>query len=201
MRTLLPLLLLAACEPEPQDPGESVAEELAAGTISFETTLGTFVMEVDAEAAPLTVANVHAYVDAGFYDGRDGLGATIMHRVVSGFVVQGGGIIEQGFAPKRTEDAIDYEGSNGLDNVRGSVAMARTSDPNSATSQFYVNLSDNDALNHVDGQPGYTVFATIIEGMDVIDLIAGVATGERRGFSDVPVDDVVITNVMRGPDE
>lgn len=200
MRILIPILFLAACEAEPIDPGESVVEGLAPGTVSFETTMGTFVVELDAEAAPLTVANVLTYVDEGFYDGRDGLGSTIMHRVIDGFVVQGGGLIEGEFATKRTHDPVTYEGDNGLDNVRGSVAMARTQDPNSATSQFYVNLTNNSALNHASGTPGYTVFGTVIEGMDVVDEIAGVATGERRGFSDVPVDEVVISSVMRGPD-
>jgi cyclophilin family peptidyl-prolyl cis-trans isomerase len=191
-----PLVLLAACGPEPVDPGSSLDEALAPNTVRFETNMGTFVLELDSGAAPNTVANFYDYVDAGFYDGRDGLGETIFHRVISGFVVQAGGFVP-GLQGKSTNPTIDYEG----DNERGTVAMARTNNPDSATSQFFVNLVDNTALDHADGRPGYTVFGQVIEGMPVIDDIAAVATGTTGGFADVPVDDVIIESVMRGADE
>ncbi len=137
----------------------------AAQTVEFETSAGNFAVEIDAGAAPVTASNFLAYVDANFYDGL------VFHRVIPGFVVQGGGHTLDGM--ERAANApIKYEGDNGLGNDRGTIAMARTSDPDSATSQFYVNLVDNDFLNHSVTQPGYTVFGRVIEGMETIDKIA-----------------------------
>ena len=154
------------------------------------TSMGNFTMELNPEEAPITVENFFKYVDEGFYDG------TLFHRVIPDFVIQGGGYTP-GLNAKKTGDPITNESSNGLKNVRGSVAMARTSDPDTATSQWYVNLADNDFLDYTDGKPGYAVFGTVIAGMDVVDRIATVTTETRSGFSDVPVDDVTILSVRR----
>ena len=149
--------------------------------IRFTTNLGSFDLELDAKAAPKTVANFERYVKEGFYNG------TLFHRVIDGFMIQGGGF-EAG-AP------IENEAMNGLKNDKYTIAMARTSDPHSATSQFFINVSDNDFLNHTvpSGQGwGYAVFGRVVKGFDVIDRIAKVKTGSSRGFQDVPKEDVVI---------
>ena len=157
--------------------------------VDIETSLGAMVFAIDPAAAPLTAENFLSYVDEGFFDGVDGLGATIFHRVVDGFVIQGGGYTESG-AAKSTHAAIALESENGLSNLRGTIAMARTTVPDSATSQFYVNLVDNTFLDYVDSSnPGYAVFGEVVEGMDVVDAIAGVPTHGN----DEPVDPVVIT--------
>jgi cyclophilin family peptidyl-prolyl cis-trans isomerase len=158
--------------------------------ISFETTLGNFTIEFFEKEAPETVANFLRYIDAGFFDG------TIFHRIVPGFVIQGGGY-EADMTQKRTEPPIKNEADNGLKNERGTLSMARTNDINSATSQFFVNLKDNEFLDHKRGNFGYAVFARVTEGMDVIDKIAAVETGRRRGMDDVPVEPVVMTSVSR----
>ena len=156
--------------------------------IRFETSHGGFTVELYEEDAPLTVANFLRYVDEGFFDG------TIFHRIVPGFVIQGGGLDAQ-FRNKRTHEPIRNEAKNGLKNTRGSLSMARTSDINSATSQFFVNLKDNDFLDHSRGNFGYAVFAKVTEGMDVVDKIAAVETGRKRGFDDVPVEAVTMKSV------
>ncbi len=158
--------------------------------LRFETSLGGFTIELFEREAPVTVANFLAYVDAGFFDG------TIFHRVVPGFVIQGGGM-QPGLVEKETRDPIRNESDNGLLNERGALSMARTNDVNSATSQFFVNLVDNAFLDHRGGRHGYAVFARVTEGMDVIDAIAAVKTGRRRGFDDCPLEDVVTTSVRR----
>ncbi|MCA9708909.1 MAG: peptidylprolyl isomerase [Myxococcales bacterium] len=150
----------------------------------METTLGAMVIELDEEAAPITTANFLAHVDAGFYDGTDGQGATIFHRVIDGFVAQGGGFTEAQ-VQKPTMAPIVNESGNGLTNVRGSIAMARTMDPDSATSQFYFNLVDNPFL---DDPPGYAVFGQIVEGLEVMDALGAVATDG----ADVPIEPVII---------
>ncbi len=155
--------------------------------VVMETTLGTIVIELDDVAAPITVDNFLAYVDSGFFDGTDGQGATIFHRVIPDFVVQGGGLTEDEQV-KATMPPIVNESGNGLTNVRGSIAMARTMDPDSATSQFYFNLVDNPLL---DEPPGYAVFGIIVEGLDVMDAIGAV---EVDAF-DVPLEPVFITAV------
>lgn len=158
--------------------------------IRFETTLGNFTVEFYEKEAPVTVANFLRYVDDGFFDG------TVFHRIVPGFVIQGGGFTGD-MEQKRTQPPIKNEADNGLKNARGSLSMARTNDVNSATSQFFVNLKDNDFLDHKRGNFGYAVFARVTEGMEVIDKIAAVETGRRRGHDDVPLEPVVMTSVRR----
>ncbi len=159
--------------------------------VHLETNRGVIVLELNAEKAPKTVANFLAYAREGFFDN------TLFHRVIDGFMIQGGGF-EVGMHQKPTRAAIDNEANNGLRNARGTIAMARTSDPRSATSQFFINVADNDFLNFTAPTPtgwGYCVFGRVTEGMDVVDAIKGVATGQRAGHQDVPVSDVVITSV------
>ena len=158
--------------------------------IKFETSHGPFTVELFEKEAPVTVANFLRYVDDGFFDG------CIFHRIVPGFVIQGGGLTKD-FASKKTRDAIANEAKNGLKNTRGSLSMARTSDINSATSQFFVNLSDNAFLDHGPRDFGYAVFGRVTEGMDVIDKIAGTRTGTRKGYQDAPLEDVVIVSARR----
>lgn len=156
--------------------------------IRFTTNLGSFDLELDAKAAPKTVANFERYVKEGFYNG------TLFHRVIDGFMIQGGGF-EAGMQHKEGHAPIENEAMNGLKNDKYTIAMARTSDPHSATSQFFINVSDNDFLNHTvpSGQGwGYAVFGRVVKGFDVIDRIAKVKTGSNRGFQDVPTEDVVI---------
>ncbi|RMF86835.1 MAG: peptidyl-prolyl cis-trans isomerase, partial [Nitrospirae bacterium] len=157
------------------------------------TTAGTIAVELYPDKAPKTVENFLAYVDSGFYDG------TLFHRVVKGFVIQGGGFTK-GMHPKETRPPIPNEADNGLRNERGTVAMARTYQPHSATSQFYINLVDNPALDHRDKSLrgwGYCVFGRVIEGMEVVDAIAKLPTGTRHGYRDVPLEDVVILKARR----
>jgi peptidyl-prolyl cis-trans isomerase A (cyclophilin A) len=158
--------------------------------ILFETSLGDFKIEFFEKEAPISVANFQKYIDAGFFDG------TIFHRIVPGFVIQGGGFTED-MTQKKTQPPIKNEADNGLKNVRGSLSMARTNDVNSATSQFFVNLKDNDFLDHSRGNFGYAVFARVTEGLDVIDKIAAVETGRRKGFDDVPVEAVIMKSVRK----
>jgi len=158
--------------------------------IRFETTLGDFTVELFEQKAPVTAANFLKYIDDGFFDG------TIFHRIVPGFVIQGGGFTED-MTQKSTHPSIKNEADNGLKNERGTLSMARTNDVNSATSQFFVNLKDNDFLDHKRGNFGYAVFGRVTEGMDVIDKIAAVQTGRRRGFEDVPLKAVIMTSVRR----
>ncbi len=159
--------------------------------IRFETSLGDFTIELYPDKAPVTVENFLKYVDDGHFAG------TIFHRVIPGFVIQGGGMTED-MSQKRTRAPIENEATNGLKNLRGTLSMARTNDINSATSQFFVNLVDNAFLDH-QGQRnyGYAVFAKVVEGMDVVDKIAAVETGRRRGHDDVPVEPVLVTSARR----
>lgn len=160
--------------------------------VKLTTSMGVIIVELNRDKAPLTVNNFLRYVDDGFYDG------TIFHRVINDFVVQGGGFTPD-LTEKRTRGAILNEASNGLKNDRGTVAMARTNDPDSATSQFYVNQNpeNNDDLNFREDFPGYCVFGKVVQGMSVVDAIAGVATESREGFDDIPVDDVVLESAER----
>ena len=158
--------------------------------IRFETTLGGFTVELDAEAAPVSSENFLRYVDDGHFDG------TVFHRVIPGFMIQGGGFgVDMAQIP--TRKAITNEAGNGLRNRRGTLAMARTSDVDSATAQFFVNLADNAFLDHRPGNYGYAVFGRVVEGMDVIDRIAAVRTGRQRGHDDVPLDTVIVTSARR----
>jgi peptidyl-prolyl cis-trans isomerase B (cyclophilin B) len=154
--------------------------------IKLTTNHGDILIELDADKAPLTAANFEQYVRDGHYDG------TLFHRVISGFMVQGGGYTSD-FAEKRTRAPIENEAKNGLKNTAGTVAMARTNQPHSATSQFFINVSNNGFLDY-PGQDGwgYCVFGRVAEGMDVVNAIKGVATGNKHGHSDVPKEDVVI---------
>jgi peptidyl-prolyl cis-trans isomerase A (cyclophilin A) len=158
--------------------------------IRFETSLGDFTIELFEKEAPESVANFTRYIDDGFFDG------TIFHRIVPGFVIQGGGFRED-VTKKKTKPPVKNEADNGLKNKRGTLSMARTNDINSATSQFFVNLKDNDFLDHSRGNFGYAVFAKVTEGMDVVDKIAAVETGRKRGFDDVPVEPVTMKSVKR----
>jgi len=158
--------------------------------IRFETSHGGFTVELFAKEAPLTVANFLRYVDDSFFDG------TIFHRIVPGFVIQGGGLTAD-FASKKTRAPIANEAKNGLKNTRGSLSMARTSDINSATSQFFVNLSDNGFLDHGPRDYGYAVFGRVTAGMETVDKIARVGTGTRKGYQDAPLEDVVIVSARR----
>jgi cyclophilin family peptidyl-prolyl cis-trans isomerase len=193
MRGQLPLLLLLACGGRDPDSDSDVADTGPAGPpeVVVTTTQGAFTVQLDPEAAPVTVENFLAYVDAGFYDGDDTLGATVFHRVVADFVVQGGGFVESG-GQKSTRPPIVLEAGNGLSNLRGTLAMARTNVPDSATSQFYVNLVDNTFLDQSGSNPGYAVFGRVTAGLDVIDTIgAAPVAGER------PVTAIVITDCER----
>jgi peptidyl-prolyl cis-trans isomerase A (cyclophilin A) len=162
--------------------------------VKLQTSMGNIVIELDEQAAPVTVKNFLGYVEAGFYDGL------IFHRIIPGFMIQGGGFTEQ-MDRKKTQDPIINEAQNGLSNMRGTVAMARTSDPDSATSQFFINHSDNDFLNYVDNnQAGYAVFGKVTEGMDVVDAIAAVKTTTKNGMDDVPVEPVTIQSAKVVPE-
>ena len=158
--------------------------------VRFETNLGGFTLELDADKAPLSTENFLAYVDEGFFDGL------IFHRVIPGFMVQGGGMTPD-MASKKNRAPIRNEAANGLKNKRGTVAMARTNDLHSATSQFFINLVDNAFLDHSPGSYGYAVFGRVVDGMDIIDRIAKERTGRRKGHDDVPVTDVVIQSARR----
>jgi len=158
-------------------------------TVKLATTKGDIVIELNEDKAPITVANFLQYVRDGFYDG------TIFHRVIPNFMIQGGGFNDQ-MMQKATQDPIKNEADNGLANDRGTVAMARTPDPDSATSQFFINHKDNAFLNYTAPSPqgwGYCVFGEVTDGMDVVDEIAKVKTTNRDGHSDVPEDVIVIT--------
>ena len=177
-RSLILALLLGAA-------GANAAE---APRVILETSRGDIVVELDAQRAPKSVANFLEYVRAGFYDG------TIFHRVIPGFMVQGGGFATD-MTRKDTRAPIENEAGNGLANARGTLAMARTSDPHSATAQFFINVVDNAFLDHQSLTPrgwGYAVFGRVVDGMDVVDAIVESPTGRSGGMSDVPVEAIVI---------
>jgi len=154
--------------------------------VKLQTSMGDIVVEIDEQAAPVTVENFLGYVEDGFFNGK------IFHRVIPDFMIQGGGFSAE-MSQDKTRKPIINEAANGLKNERGTIAMARTNDPNSATAQFFINHKDNDFLNYVsDANPGYAVFGKAVEGMDVVDAIASVKTTTRQGMGDVPVEPVVI---------
>ncbi|ACR29450.1 peptidylprolyl isomerase [Burkholderia glumae] len=160
--------------------------------VELHTNHGVIKLELDAAKAPKTVENFLNYVKAGHYDG------TVFHRVINGFMIQGGGF-EPGMKQKPTEAPIDNEANNGLKNDNYTVAMARTNDPHSATAQFFINVNDNDFLNHSSPTPqgwGYAVFGKVVEGQDVVDKIKSVKTGSKGFHQDVPNDDVVIEKAV-----
>ena len=156
--------------------------------IKLITTLGTIVISLDFENAPKTSENFQSYCENGFYEG------TIFHRVIDNFMIQGGGM-DENMLEKQAGEPIQNEADNGLKNNRGTLAMARTGDPHSASAQFFINVNDNDFLNHTSKDLqgwGYAVFGQVVEGMDVVDAIKVVDTGSRGHHQDVPVDAIVI---------
>ena len=167
----------------------------AAPTVEMQTSMGAIVIELDAEKAPLTVKNFLQYANDGFYNG------TIFHRVIEGFMIQGGGFTKD-MGEKPTGAQIPNEAKNGLKNQRGTIAMARRAEPHSATAQFFINHKDNTPLDYPsrDGW-GYAVFGKVTQGLDIVDKIAKVPTGNRGMFQDVPVEPVVIQSVKVIPDK
>ena len=159
-------------------------------TVVFKTSLGDLTIALFNRTAPVTVKNFLAYVNSGFYNG------TIFHRVIPGFVIQGGGY-NKNLVRRPTFPPIKNESDNGLKNERGTLSMARTQDPNSATSQFFINLVDNSGLDFKGEGTGYAVFGKVIAGMDVVDKIAKVQTETRGGFQDIPKDPVFIISAKR----
>ena len=158
--------------------------------VILETSMGSITIELDSENAPISTENFLSYVDDGYFDG------TIFHRVIPGFMIQGGGM-DENMKQKPTKDPIKNEAKNGLSNTRGTLAMARTQDVDSATSQFFINLTGNDFLDHGSRDFGYAVFGKVTEGMDVVDAIASVATGDKGFHQNVPVEPVTIISAKR----
>ena len=159
--------------------------------IKFETTEGTIVLELDGRRAPVTVGNFLELIDSGYFDG------TVFHRVIADFMIQGGGVTPD-LKTKEPGDAIFNESGNGMSNMRGTIAMARTGDPHSAKAQFFINVKDNTRLDPQPDRWGYTVFGYVIEGMDVVDAIAQVRTGPGGDFSrDVPIVPIVVKQASR----
>ncbi len=180
---ITPLLMLTATT-------SSAAEQAA--RVRLETTMGDIVLALDRQLAPETVDNFLAYVESGFYDG------TIFHRVIGNFMIQGGGYTAD-MSRKQTRPPIQNEANNGLKNTRGSIAMARTRDPHSASAQFFINVQDNASLDHTAPDArgwGYAVFGHVVEGMDVVDKIRARATGVKAGFRDVPKKTITITRAV-----
>lgn len=159
--------------------------------VTIATTVGQMTLELDADNAPKTVENFLAYATSGFYDG------TIFHRVINNFMIQGGGFTAD-MEQKPTQAPVDNEANNGLKNERGTIAMARTQDPHSATAQFFINVQDNDFLNHTGENLqgwGYTVFGKLTQGEEVLDKIRNVQTGSQGGHQDVPTDPIIIESI------
>ena len=156
--------------------------------VTLTTSLGTIELQLDVESAPNTVSNFIAYVKGGYYDG------TLFHRVIPNFMIQGGGM-RAGLIENQTREPIENEADNGLKNLRGTIAMARTQDPHSATAQFFINLKDNSFLDHTEKSAagwGYAVFGQVISGIEVVDQIASVETRSVGHHQDVPINDVII---------
>ena len=171
----------------------SQSKETAMTSVTINTTIGAIHLELDQDKAPITVANFVALANAGYYEG------TIFHRIIPGFMVQGGGLTEDMQNKSSGTDPIQNEANNGLANDRGSIAMARTMDPHSATGQFFVNHKDNGFLNHTAETPqgwGYAVFGKVTDGMDVVDQLAESPTGMVGGYQDAPLEPVTIESVV-----
>ena len=179
------------------DQTETQADEGARPVVTFETSHGSFAVALEPESAPKTVENFLAYVRAGHYDG------TIFHRIIAGFMIQGGGFDER-YQQLSTQAPIENEAPDAPGNDRGTIAMARTADPHSATAQFFINVADNDFLNHSGKNPqgwGYAAFGRVVDGMETVDRIAALQTGPGGPFpSDVPQEAVVIQKVTAPPD-
>jgi cyclophilin family peptidyl-prolyl cis-trans isomerase len=179
-------VLVCGCAEETKKANTEEKAKVEKKMVKLETSMGDIVIELNEQAAPVTVKNFFGYVEEGFFDGA------IFHRVIPGFMIQGGGFTAE-MTEKETREPITNEANNGLKNERGTIAMARTSDPHSATAQFFINHRNNDFLNYVEnGNPGYAVFGKAIEGMDIVDAIASVETTTRTGMENVPVEPVVI---------
>ena len=174
---------------DPKAPAKP-ASAAHAPQIQVFTSMGNFTIELNAERAPLTVANILAYVDAGHYTN------TLIHRVVANFVIQGGGF-NVDYSPKAATLKVPNESGNGLSNVRGTVGLARTADPHGGNAQFYVNLNDNAALDPNATRWGYAVFGRVTDGMDVVDKIGNVATGKHGAIDETPLKPIVILKVER----
>ncbi len=190
-RFFLVCTLISAAAVHAADTQSPTAKENKPVIVNMKTNQGTIVLELDANKAPKSVANFVEYAKKGFYDG------TVFHRVIPGFMIQGGGF-KPGMEQKETGATITNEADNGLKNATGTVAMARTSDPHSATAQFFINVADNAFLDYTASTPsgwGYTVFGKVTEGMDVVQKIEKTTTGMRSGFQDVPTQDVIIEKV------
>ncbi len=193
MKQLLGIILTAMLGMIPATGCSSENDTQGAGmiTVHMDTSMGLVTLELDGDKAPETVENFVEYAKAGFYDG------TIFHRVIPGFMIQGGGF-DADMNQKPTRGSVKNEANNGLKNVTGSIAMARTSDPHSATAQFFINVKDNSFLDHSAPTPqgwGYCVFGKVVDGIDVVHAIEGVKTGNRSGHQDVPVEAVTINSV------
>lgn len=190
----LSFLRLVVCLPLLFGIGSASSAEDDGVRVRLQTNLGDILLELDAMRAPNTVENFMRYVDEGFYDG------TIFHRVITGFMIQGGGFTQR-HARKRTGAPVRNEAENGLRHDRGTIAMARTADPHSATAQFFINVVDNHRLDHTAKTPdgwGYAVFGRVVEGMDVVDRIAALETGPGGPFArDVPKNPAIIERASR----
>ena len=188
MKRYLFALLLVGCAGATTPPAADAKNPV----VVMKTSAGTIKIELFEDKAPISVKNFLAYVDDKHYDG------TIFHRVIPTFMIQGGGM-EKGLKEKKTKPPIKNESTNNLENKRGTLAMARTGVPDSATSQFFINVKDNDFLDKANARDrvGYAVFGKVIEGMDVVDKIKAVKTASKGGQDDVPVEDVVIESVKR----
>jgi len=169
---------------------DAVKENTMNPSVKIETSLGDIIVELNAEKAPLTVKNFLGYVEDKFYDG------TVFHRVIRDFMIQGGGMTAD-LSEKSTKAPISNESANGLKNDRGTIAMARTNDLHSATSQFFINVVDNGGLNHGGPYGGYAVFGKVTEGMDVVDKIRAVPTGYKGAHGDVPKETVTIVSITK----
>lgn len=179
------LVALTAFAVSPLTHAQSTTQNDTLPKVRMVTSQGAFVLQLRPDVAPATVKNFLQYVRDGFYNG------TVFHRVIPGFMIQGGGFTPT-LSRKTPRDPIANEATQSLPNLRGTIAMARTNDPDSATSQFFINVANNDFLNAGVRGPGYAVFGKVIEGMGVVDSIAKVETGYSRGMADVPKDPVII---------
>ena len=162
-------------------------------TITIQTNFGDITVALDTEKAPQTVENFMTYIESGFYE------KTLFHRIIPNFMIQGGGF-DTNFNQKPANNRVENEADNGLENTIGTIAMARTSDPHSASSQFFINTADNDFLNYQSRSTqgwGYCVFGKVTEGMEVVDKISAVSTGSRMGHQDVPTEEVLIENIIK----
>lgn len=190
--TLALALVLNSCSKKENETVMPIIEETSMTQVIIKTSAGDIHLELDGEKAPITVANFVAIAKSGYYEG------TLFHRVIKGFMVQGGGLNADMSNKSSGTTPIQNEANNGLVNDRGTVAMARTNDPHSATGQFFINHNDNGFLNHTGENAqgwGYAVFGKVSEGMDIVDQIAEVATGNTGGHSDVPVEAITIESV------